>query len=69
MVLYLFRVKNLEEEIEKLTGQLNEKKEQITTWEKSIETMKSKNNVSIWQFEEEIYRFHGQFKSMNVWLK
>ena len=41
---YLFRVKSLEEEIEKLTGQLNEKKEQIATWEKSIETMKTKNN-------------------------
>jgi peptidoglycan hydrolase CwlO-like protein len=40
-------VKSLEEEIEKLTGQLNEKKEQITTWEKSIETMKGKNNVSV----------------------
>ena len=46
-MLCLYRVKSLEEEIEKLTGQLNEKKEQITTWEKSIETMKGKNNVSV----------------------
>ncbi|CAB4030899.1 Hypothetical predicted protein [Paramuricea clavata] len=38
------KVKGLEEEIEKLNGQLDEKKEQIATWEKSIETMKAKNN-------------------------
>jgi peptidoglycan hydrolase CwlO-like protein len=42
-----FRVKGLEEEIEKLNGQLDEKKEQIATWEKSIETMKAKNNVCV----------------------
>jgi chromosome segregation ATPase len=42
-----FRVKSLEEEIEKLNNQLNEKKEQVASWEKSIENMKAKNNVSV----------------------
>ena len=41
----LIRVKELEEQIEKLTGELNENKTQIATWEKSIETMTAKNNV------------------------
>ncbi|XP_046847485.1 intracellular protein transport protein USO1-like isoform X2 [Xenia sp. Carnegie-2017] len=38
------KVKELEEQIEKLTGELNENKTQIATWEKSIETMTAKNN-------------------------
>ena len=37
----------MEEEIEKLNNQLNEKKEQVASWEKSIENMKAKNNVSV----------------------
>lgn len=47
MCIIFLRVKSLEEDIEKLSGQLNEKKEQIESMEKSIETMKKKNNVSL----------------------
>ena len=37
----------MEEEIEKLTGQLNERKEEMAASEKSIESLKAKNNVSV----------------------